>query len=232
MEGFQQTCREGMTERVERSRPGANNWQYGPPVVVGVIPHGNNKSEIRWTVEDRPRPPGKDQYDYLSIHAVACDHEKFDGEGDPTAICVGCAKMKQRLEERFDSNKDLHNNTFNSNTRKDLLKRTGSLQDKNTQHHRRENQNARKRLAYREKQFKVLVEQVGVDVKLNKASDAIFDDETNISAVEEFLKSKLTQDSMPSSLCSSFSDTYSSSYSSSSLPTSLPSLRLVVAIPR
>jgi hypothetical protein len=83
----------------------------------------------------------------MSIHAVACDHEKFDGGGDPTAICVGCAKMKQRLEERFDSNFKLHNNKFNPNTRKDLLSRTGSLQDKNTQYHQRESQNARKRLA-------------------------------------------------------------------------------------
>ena len=156
----------GVHHKLGRSRPGVNNWPYGPPV-VGVIPHGNDKSVIRWTVLDRPRPHGEDQYDYMSIHAVACDHKKFDGKGDPTAICDGCAKMKQRLEERFDSNFNLHNNKFNPNTRKDLLSRTGSLQDKNTQYHQRESQNARKRLAYRERQFKLLVETVGVDVKLN-----------------------------------------------------------------
>ena len=199
VEGFIQTCREGMSERVERSRPSENNnWPYCPPI-VGVIPNGNDKNDIRWTVEEQPHKHGEDQYDYLSIHAMACHRERFvGGEDGPTAICEGCKKMKKMLDKRFDSNKKLHDAEINPNTRNDLLKRTGSLQDKKTQYHKRESQNTRKRLKRLEKKIKILIEETGVNVKINKASDAIFDDEDNISAVEEFLNSKLSQDSIAS----------------------------------
>lgn len=90
--GFKQTCREGMFSRAELSRPSNDKWEYCPPV-IGTIKNGNT-GEVRWTVEEQQHSPKDDQYKYMSIHHVTCEHEKYESTDDPAAtdICEGCRK--------------------------------------------------------------------------------------------------------------------------------------------
>ena len=57
------------------------------------------------------------------------------------------------------------------------MARSGSLQKKATDYHKKESRNKSQKLARRDKVIANLLEQTGMDVKVNSASDSIFCDD-------------------------------------------------------
>ena len=194
--GFKHACRESLTTRARLSHPENNQYHHAPPT-IGVLCDGNNTSQEKWTVEEHAHPPEDDNYNHLSIHAMACSKETFVVGDDPAAkpICAGCIAAKKRLFERFDQNVKARETQFKPQTRRIIMEKSGSLQKQHTDYFQRESKKKGQKIARRDTIINNYSEQTGVQIKVNKASDAIFN-ESVADAVGKYLEKKLSKDSI------------------------------------
>ena len=195
--GFKQTCREGMVNRAELSRPSNDKWKYCPPV-IGTI-HNANTGEVRWTVEEHQHLPEDDQYQHISIHHVSCEHEKYENTDDPAAadICEGCRKWKERLLERFNQQNNLRTKEFDPSTRRSILTKSGSLQKKHTNYHQRRSKTRGQKISRMHKYIDEMIDTTGVNVEVNNASGRMFSDKSMEKLKEQFKETNdLSQDSI------------------------------------
>jgi len=197
MLGFQHTCREGMTNRVELSHPSNDKWKFGPPV-IGTIHHGNS-NEVRWTVEEDQHLPEDDQYQHISIHHLSCEHDKYENTDDPADddICDGCQAGKKRLFERFDQQNNLRTKEFNPKTRRSILAKSGSLQKKHTNYHQRQNKTRGQKISRMQEYIDDMIGATGVSVDVNNASGQMFSDKSMEEMKQMFIeKNDLSTDSI------------------------------------
>ena len=193
--GFKHTCREGMSNRERFCHPNNNQWNFSPPT-IGVVCHGNDPNDIRWTVEEQPHSPEEDSFDYLSIHAKECTKDAFVlGDDETKPICAECESFKKRLFERFDQNVKLREAEYNPSTRRTVMAKTSSLNKRPLEYHHNEQKKAKATISRRDKKIEMLNEATGVDIPINKASSYIFN-ESVADAAGDFLGKEFSQDSV------------------------------------
>ena len=189
--GFMHTCREAFNNREPLSHPTDDRWNYAPPV-VGVLANGNDPTDIRWTLEETHHSPDVTQYEHLHFHAIGCSKVELPAG---QILCSSCAAIKKRLMDRIDSQIKICVGEFKPQTRSNIMTRSGSLQKKVAEYHKRESKNKSKKLARRDKVITNLLEQTGMDMKVNSSSDFIFCDDVE-KETKKFLSKKLSQDSI------------------------------------
>ena len=72
-----------------------DTWKFAPPV-VGVLVNGNDRSDIRWTVEELEHKLEANQMEYLNIHSVNCGRGVLE---DGKLMCVEYNDAKKQLME-------------------------------------------------------------------------------------------------------------------------------------
>ena len=189
---FKNACREAFSWREKLSHPTNDRWKYCLPVVGALVNLNSKENEVRWTVEELAHDPQESQYDYLSIRAVGCTKGELE---DSEVVCKECAAWRDRLRERLDQQKSSREREFDPNTRRTVMSKTWSLDQKHTNHHKRMSGNKSLKIKRRDKIIKLLKDSTGVDIDVTAGGNAVFTDEA-ANHVEVFCKRHLTKDSL------------------------------------
>jgi len=147
--GFCHTVLEGLTRRVQASNPVLDEWKFRPPI-VGAIQHGNFSSKTNWVlIEQIHYDSGSNdndiynQFEHFRIFDVTCKGDQLVDDDKP---CKACTASRIALMNRCGSNfKHRQDGAFHPKTRSSILARTGSLQKKQADYHRRQSKNKQKR---------------------------------------------------------------------------------------
>ena len=143
--------REGFIERSNISQPNDDKWMMLVPPVVGVERHGIYADKICWTIEERPRDVGSDQFYHLNIHTTKCAKDELSVGA---VLCTDYQNNKQTIQRCIESDVNMRENGVDPNMRSMVLDRSMTLQKQSKEYHRNESGKKSKKIA---REIKLLI---------------------------------------------------------------------------
>ena len=174
--GFAQTVREGWTTRQRLENPSNTGfvWPFEPPV-VSCLTDGVDANKIIWKIEEHVGNTiiNSQMPDFSRFHIkhVDCVNSEVP---DGATLCQCCKSKLRQLQRRFDSNIQRRSQGFHPNMPLSF-DRTISLSHERAGYWSKVAQKYSRKLSYREKALKKLLEETGVEVAINEHTDKIFD---------------------------------------------------------
>ena len=194
--GLLQTFREGMSNRVEASRPSCHTWRH-PSSVVGELWMLKDTNDVRCIVVEEKHTANENQFDFMAIR----DKECLRGLVAPGhKLCKKCKSRWRYVKEKCIANVEIRENIarggFHPHTNRNILARSASLQKQHADYHKRMHQNKLKKAHRMEKVVSEMIDKNGLVVHRNKYSDAIFSKKN-----QEKVLAKLETELGPDSIC-------------------------------